>query len=31
LAEHGYTIESADAWDLFPMTHHVETIATFVR
>ena len=31
LAEHGYKLESADAWDLFPMTHHVETIATFVR
>ncbi len=31
LAGHGYTLESADAWDLFPMTHHVETIATFIR
>lgn len=31
LAEHGYRLEAADAWDLFPMTHHVETIATFVR
>jgi len=31
LADRGYTLESADAWDLFPMTHHVETIATFVR
>jgi len=31
LAEHGYKLERADAWDLFPMTHHVETIATFVR
>jgi len=26
----GYVLDSADAWDLFPMTHHVETIATFV-
>lgn len=31
LADRGYRLESADAWDLFPMTHHVETIATFVR
>lgn len=31
LAAHGYTLEGADAWDLFPMTHHIETIATFVR
>lgn len=31
LAEHGYKLENADAWDLFPMTHHIETIATFVR
>ena len=31
LTERGYTLEGADAWDLFPMTHHVETIATFVR
>jgi len=31
LGEHGYTFERADAWDLFPMTHHVETVATFVR
>lgn len=31
LMEEGYRLQSADAWDLFPMTHHVETIATFVR
>jgi len=29
LREFGYALESATAWDLFPMTHHVETVATF--
>ena len=31
LAGHGYTLASAEAWDLFPMTHHVEAIAVFER
>ncbi len=29
LRELGYGLESATAWDLYPMTHHVETVATF--
>ena len=31
LRDLGYDIESATAWDLFPMTHHVETVAAFNR
>jgi tRNA/tmRNA/rRNA uracil-C5-methylase (TrmA/RlmC/RlmD family) len=31
LREFGYKLESAAAWDLYPMTHHVETVATFRR
>jgi tRNA/tmRNA/rRNA uracil-C5-methylase (TrmA/RlmC/RlmD family) len=31
LREFGYELESATAWDLYPMTHHVETVATFRR
>lgn len=31
LAEDGYVLDGASAWDLFPMTHHVEAIASFVR
>ena len=31
LRDLGYELESATAWDLFPMTHHVETVATFRR
>jgi tRNA/tmRNA/rRNA uracil-C5-methylase (TrmA/RlmC/RlmD family) len=31
LRELGYGLESATAWDLYPMTHHVETVATFRR
>jgi tRNA/tmRNA/rRNA uracil-C5-methylase (TrmA/RlmC/RlmD family) len=31
LAERGYALTEAQAFDLFPMTHHVETIATFDR
>ncbi|WP_430869101.1 class I SAM-dependent RNA methyltransferase [Demequina aurantiaca] len=31
LAERGYTLKDAEAFDLFPMTHHVEAIATFER
>ena len=31
LAGHGYTLVEAQAWDLFPMTHHVEAIAVFER
>lgn len=31
LAGHGYALAEAQAHDLFPMTHHVETVATFVR
>lgn len=29
LAERGWDMTEAEAFDLFPMTHHVETIATF--
>ncbi len=31
LAQDGYVLEDATAWDLFPMTHHIETIASFTR
>lgn len=31
LAECGYTVEEIQAFDLFPMTHHVETVASFAR
>jgi tRNA/tmRNA/rRNA uracil-C5-methylase (TrmA/RlmC/RlmD family) len=31
LAEAGYEMVFVEAWDLFPHTHHMETIATFVR
>ncbi|WP_061965587.1 class I SAM-dependent RNA methyltransferase [Demequina aurantiaca] len=31
LAGHGYVLAGAEAFDLFPMTHHVEAIATFER
>lgn len=31
LAERGYKLTDASAFDFFPMTHHVEAIATFVR
>ena len=31
LAEHGYDLVDAQAYDLFPHTHHVETVATFER
>ncbi|WP_062073569.1 class I SAM-dependent RNA methyltransferase [Demequina sediminicola] len=31
MAEMGYALTDATAYDLFPMTHHVETVATFVR
>lgn len=31
LAERGYVLAGAEAFDLFPMTHHVEAIATFER
>jgi tRNA/tmRNA/rRNA uracil-C5-methylase (TrmA/RlmC/RlmD family) len=31
LAERGYELEQAQGFDLFPMTHHVETVATFIR
>jgi tRNA/tmRNA/rRNA uracil-C5-methylase (TrmA/RlmC/RlmD family) len=27
----GYDMVFVEAWDLFPHTHHMETIATFVR
>ncbi len=30
LAEHGFTMRRAVPLDLFPMTHHVEVVATFV-
>jgi tRNA/tmRNA/rRNA uracil-C5-methylase (TrmA/RlmC/RlmD family) len=29
LGEHGYRLAHAEAWDLFPMTHHVEALAVF--
>ena len=29
LAASGYGLTHAEAWDLFPMTHHVETLAVF--
>ncbi|WP_297081496.1 class I SAM-dependent RNA methyltransferase [uncultured Demequina sp.] len=31
LRERGYDFVEAEAFDLFPMTHHVETVATFQR
>ncbi len=31
LTERGYAFDDAQAWDLFPMTHHVETVASFTR
>ncbi len=31
LVEHGYRLTRAVPLDLFPMTHHVEVVATFVR
>lgn len=31
LTEAGYALESFAAWDLFPHTHHVETLAVAVR
>ncbi|NUO90402.1 MAG: class I SAM-dependent RNA methyltransferase, partial [Dermatophilaceae bacterium] len=30
-AEHGYGLASVEAWDAFPMTHHVECIAVLER
>lgn len=31
LRELGYDLGDVTAWDLFPMTHHVEAVATFTR
>jgi tRNA/tmRNA/rRNA uracil-C5-methylase (TrmA/RlmC/RlmD family) len=31
LNQAGYDMVFVEAWDLFPHTHHMETIATFVR
>ncbi|GAA3614145.1 TRAM domain-containing protein [Marihabitans asiaticum] len=31
LAEHGYRLDALRAFDAFPMTHHVECVATFQR
>jgi tRNA/tmRNA/rRNA uracil-C5-methylase (TrmA/RlmC/RlmD family) len=31
LAGHGYRLESCTVIDLFPQTHHVETVARLVR
>lgn len=31
LAARSYHLGDAQAWDLFPMTHHIETVATFTR
>jgi tRNA/tmRNA/rRNA uracil-C5-methylase (TrmA/RlmC/RlmD family) len=30
-ADHGYTLADLRAFDLFPMTHHVECVGTLVR
>jgi tRNA/tmRNA/rRNA uracil-C5-methylase (TrmA/RlmC/RlmD family) len=30
-AGHGYTLDRLRAFDLFPMTHHVECVALFSR
>ena len=29
LSEYGYAIEQIRAFDLFPMTHHIESVALF--
>ena len=31
LAEHGYGLASLVAFDAFPMTHHLECVASFVH
>ena len=31
LVAHGYALDHIEAWDLFPMTHHFETIAVLSR
>ena len=31
LMAHGYGLDHIEAWDLFPMTHHFETIAVLTR
>jgi tRNA/tmRNA/rRNA uracil-C5-methylase (TrmA/RlmC/RlmD family) len=31
LMKSGYTMVFLESWDLFPHTHHMETIATFVK
>ncbi|MGO3483572.1 MAG: class I SAM-dependent RNA methyltransferase, partial [Cellulosimicrobium funkei] len=31
LAEHGYGLTSLRAFDLFPMTHHLEAVAVLTR
>jgi tRNA/tmRNA/rRNA uracil-C5-methylase (TrmA/RlmC/RlmD family) len=31
LADHGYDLVGIEALDLFPMTHHIECVATFDR
>lgn len=31
LAQHGYRLQRLRAFDLFPNTHHLESVATFVR
>ncbi len=31
LSGHGYRLDGLRAFDLFPMTHHVECVARFVR
>lgn len=31
LAAAGYVVEEIQSFDLFPMTHHIETIASFAR
>ena len=31
MAEHGYRLDTLRAFDAFPMTHHVECVATLHR
>jgi len=31
LVQVGYELVSLEAWNLFPHTHHMESIATFIR
>ncbi len=31
LTQHGYALHSIAAFDIYPMTHHVETVAVFTK